>query len=167
MGELRSGMKKVRFLSLLLFLELCCVPMQAHAQDFDLNFLFNQWAISFPESSDDIAIVRNPKSEHFLNRKDVSSVYDFTIGMDSIIFQKKMINRESWCGTFGERDILGEEIWTLDFENKKLRNDIYFESSENQDHANYSAIYSIQVLQSDYMKLRLEKELFEGELLDD
>ncbi|MFK7811541.1 MAG: hypothetical protein AB8B59_03550 [Maribacter sp.] len=153
-------MKKTSFL-LFILLGLLLIPISSNAQDKNINLdlLFWSWAINQDGSSEYLII----KKSTTVNRGS-SYIYDFKISTDSIIYQDKILSKIGWCLTPPiQRDTLGYEVWTLDAAGAKLRYDIYFDSITNKKPADYSIIYKIQSLDKKYLKLRLDRELFEGQ----
>lgn len=131
--------------------------VNAQENDINLNFLFDKWIILQDGSSDKDLVAKKS------NAYSIHS-YDFKIGMDSIIYQNKILEKRMvYCGIPFQRSSKGYELWTLEAQEAMLRYDIYFDSIVSKKPADYSIIYKIVSLNKRYLKLRLEKELFEGE----
>ena len=71
-----------------------------------------------------------------------------------------------WCGSGAdiETSMMARlfEMWTFDSKPLTLRHDLYAHTLENERLPIFTSIYTILEIRKNYMKLRLEKELFEG-----
>lgn len=134
----------------------------SYAQEkINLELLFNNWAISSKESTENLLILRNPSQPNNLFADDLNTIYIFKIGLDSVVCTSDIKNHSGWiCGsqsTSSKSSIPKKEIWSLEYENNQLTRGYYFGNDESPV---YAGIYKIMSLNDNYLKLQLIDEVF-------
>ncbi len=140
--------------------------VQGQQEEIQLDLLYSNWAFSYNEGNDSIAILRNAKDQEYLSKDERLHVFLFNNENGAVIYDAPIYIRRSYSCYGGNEEPSSPSYglfdkWILDADQMVLSHMLYSKGTQANDYPIFTDVYKILGVQENYLKLRLVKELFE------
>jgi len=158
-----KAIRIVLFFVTLLFL----TGVQGQQREIQLELLYSGWAFSYNEAKDSIVILRNAKDEQYLSKDERLNTFLFVHRNDTVVYDEPIYVRHTLnCYGSYEAPLSPNyglfDKWILDVDELVLSHVLYSKGTLANDYPIFTDVYKILDVKENYLKLRLDKELFEG-----